>query len=470
MTPALSARMLRLGGVFPAGTALATIAYEYSLSPVAAALAGALAVAGVAVFSIADRRTPVVFVFVGLALIAVALAMGEGAGAAIWTAVQRGSFVVALYTALTSIRIAATGSHEILDCGRFLASQPPGRRYVALTAGGHLFGLILLYGSIGLLGGLAAESTAREPNPELRQARLRRMLVAINRGFASTLCWSPLGFSMAITTALIPGASWSAALLPCLLNAAVLLLLGWLLDSLFKPRLTQAAPPRQAPSGGWLLHLRPLLILLSVVIAGVSIIHFAAGVDVIGAVMSFVPAVAVVWIWLQGGQSGNGRWGHLARRMGMFVTRELPAYGSQIVLLFMAAFIGSLGSWLLVPLMGQLGLDLTALSPAVILVALVWLMPLTGQLGMNPILSASLILPMLPAADQLGVPAAALVAAVTGGWAISGATSPYTASVLLMGSYGNVSARRAGLVWNGAYALVTSCVISVLVLLYATWG
>ena len=60
MTPALSARMLRLGGVFPAGTALATIAYEYSLSPLAAALAGALAVAGVAVFSIADRRTPVV--------------------------------------------------------------------------------------------------------------------------------------------------------------------------------------------------------------------------------------------------------------------------------------------------------------------------------------------------------------------------------------------------------------------------
>lgn len=467
MSPALRDRVLRLGGVFPVATMLATIVYEYSLSPWAAGAAGVAALSGVAIFALTDRSAPVVFVFVGLAMVAAARVLHPGAGAAIWTAVQRGSFVIALYTALTSIRIAASGSPQILDCGRFLASQPPGRRYLALTAGGHLFGLILLYGSIGLLGGLAAESTAREPDRELGRARLRRMLVAINRGFAATLCWSPLGFSMAITTALVPGAAWAGVVLPCLVNAAMMILIGWAMDTLFKPRLGRPVPQRAAPSGGWLRHMRPLILLLAAVIAGVVLLHLATGVDVIGAVMSFVPAIALAWVWLQGGASAGGRRGHLGRRISSFVTRELPAYGSQIVLLFMAAFIGSLGAALLVPLMPGLGLDLSALPAPLILVALVWLVPLTGQLGMNPILSVSLILPLLPAPETLGIHPAALVAAVTGGWAISGVTSPYTASVLLVGSHGNVPARRAGLGWNGPYALAVGCAISAWVLILA---
>ena len=41
--------------------------------------------------------------------------------------------------------------------------------------------------------------------------RKRRMLVAIQRGFASTLCWSPMALSMAVTLSVVPGASWPGA-------------------------------------------------------------------------------------------------------------------------------------------------------------------------------------------------------------------------------------------------------------------
>lgn len=371
---------------------------------------------------------------------------------------------MALYTALTAIRIAAMGSEEIVACGRFLAGQRPGLRYIALSIGGHLFGLIMLYGSIALLGGLAATSTANEPDPEIRRHRLRRMLVAVNRGFASTLCWSPLGFSMAITLSLVPGADWNSVALPCAVTTVILILGGWGLDTIFKPRLSQPPPERSGPSGQWLHHLRPLLILLGTIVAGVVLLHNMTGVDVIGAVMSFVPAVAVIWVWLQGRASAAGSMRHVSGRIGEFVFRELPSYGSQIVLLFMAAFIGSLGAFLVVPLMPQLGLDLSTLPGWMIVVAMVWLVPLTGQLGMNPILSVSLIIPMLPSPAAIDIHPAALVAAITGGWALSGTTSPFTASVLLVGNFGKVPARHVGLRWNGPYALVMGVAISAWVL------
>ncbi|MDS9469299.1 hypothetical protein RGQ15_17185 [Paracoccus sp. MBLB3053] len=460
MSGNLAPRLRALSGVFPVGVMLGTIAAEYGSSPVLAGLSGVLSLATILAFCVSDRSSPRIFAVVGLAMVILAILSRSDGLAGSWSAVEKGSFVIALYTALSAIRIAASGSEEILACGRFLAGQRPGLRYLALTIGGHLFGLILLYGSIALLGSLASESAMREPDPEIRRHRRRRMLVAVQRGFASTLSWSPLGFSMAITTALVPGAEWPKVALPCLAISITMIIVGWGMDAIFKPRLNRPVPIGSGPGGGWLLHLRPLLLLLAVVVTGVFLLHQAAHVDVVVAVMSFVPTVAMAWILQQGKSSGTGRMSHLGHRVGEFTTRELPAYGGQIVLLFMAAFIGSLGAFLLVPMMPRLGIDLGALPPLLIVVSMVWLVPLTGQMGMNPILSVSLIVPMLPSPAEMGVDPAALVAAIVGGWAITGTTSPFTASVLLIGSFGKVSPRHVGLAWNGFYALVMGIVIS----------
>ena len=192
---------------------LSMIVYEYTGIPGFAHGAGALAVAAILGFSIGLGLRRATFLAVATMLVSFTIATRSDWHIGLLTAAERGAFVVALFAALSAIRSAAATSRTMLECGRFLAGQPPGRRYLALTTGGHLFGLILMYGSISLLGGLAVESTSREPNPTIRQWRLRRMLVAINRGFASTLCWSPIGFSMAITVSLIPGASWSGVAL-----------------------------------------------------------------------------------------------------------------------------------------------------------------------------------------------------------------------------------------------------------------
>ncbi|MDQ1899608.1 hypothetical protein RAH32_04015 [Paracoccus sp. WLY502] len=462
--PPISAR---IGGILTACALLATIPPQFGAGPGFAVTADLLLVGALALFSLTARASRLAFVAVGLALVGWAAATRPDWGQATLTALTRGGFIITLFTALSALRSAAVGSQDILDCGRFLARQPPGRRYLALTVGGHLFGLILLYGSISLLGGLAAESTARETNQELRRHRLRRMLVAIQRGFASTICWSPMGLSIAVAMTVVQGASWPQAVGFCLVSSALMIGIGWLLDTMFKPQLSAPVPPRMAETDNWLLRLRPLLILLTIVVGSVFALHLATGVAVTGAVMTVVPLIAMAWTLILPPMRG-GRAATLAARVGQFATRDLAGYRGEIILLFMAGFIGSMGSWLLVPIMQAHGPDLAALPAPLILAALVWVIPLTGQIGMNPILAVSLLVPLLPSPADLGVHPTAMVIAITGGWAISGNTSPFTASVLLVGKLGGVEARHAGMVWNGLYALTTGAALTLWVLLAAT--
>lgn len=457
---------MAVGGYFPVAAMIATIFYEYSGSHLAVTVASIFAVIAVLTFAIFDRKSPRVFVLVGLALVLWAMVARDDWWAGLVTTLERSSFVVALFTALTAIRVAAINSPSILACGRFLADQRPGLRYIALTIGGQLFGLVLLYGSIGLLGSLAAEASRREEDEELRRVRLRRMLVAINRGFASTLTWSPLGFSIAITTTLVAGADWNAAVVPCLVSSAMMVGIGWAMDTIFKPRLARPAPARDYPTGGWLSHLRPLLLLLGLIVGGVALLHVATGVDVVGAVMSFVPLIAVVWLWLQA-DPAKERVPQVLRRVASFISVDLPAYGGQVMLLFMASFIGNIGAFLLVPIMQGIGLDLSVIPAWIILLGMLWIIPITGQIGMNPILAVSLLVPILPTPEAMGISPTAMVVAITGGWAMSGVTSPFTASVLLVGSLAGVDAREAGARWNGAFALVIGAAISTWALLLA---
>lgn len=147
--------------------------------------------------------------------------------------------------------------------------------------------------------------------------------------------------------------------------------------------------------------------------------------------------------------------------------QELPSYRGELTLLMMAGFIGTAGSQLFAPMMQAIGFDPSYLPSWIVLVSLVWIIPLAGQIGMNPILAVTLIAPLIPTATDLGVQPIAIVVAITSGWALSGASSPFTATTLLIGSFGGISATRVGLVWNGAYTLICGVVLSIWVIIFA---
>jgi hypothetical protein len=128
-------RLYASAGFLPAGVVFLMVLFEYT---------------GYSAFAVAAS------VLAAIALVLWAALTNTGWVSATAIAAQRGAMVMALFTALTAIRNAAITAPAIIECGRFLARQRSGLRYTALTIGGHLFALILLYGSISLLGVLTA--------------------------------------------------------------------------------------------------------------------------------------------------------------------------------------------------------------------------------------------------------------------------------------------------------------------------
>ena len=449
-------------GALLAAITLLVIFNEWSVLPQTLVVLPALVLALVAILAVQVRASRKAFVGVAV-ILTVALGVSDpGWTGAFAQAIGSAAFIAAFFTALSTLRNVAQTSPAIRKAGRFLAAQPPGRRYAALTAGGQMFALLLNYGAIQLLGALAMANASTEPNVEIRNHRIRRMLLAIQRAFVSTLPWSPLSFAVAISTAVIPGASWAQALIPGLITSVLVAGIGWALDTLFKPRLT-VTPTRTAPEGSWALML-PLFILLGLLVVSVGTLFLATGIRVIGLVTVIVPLMALGWLILQ--NRGAGPEVSTVRRVRDYLIVELPTYRGEIILLMMAGYIGTIGAQLLAPLMVQTGLDLSSVPPWLILVSFVWIIPLAGQIGMNPILAVTLIAPLIPAPEALGVTPTALVVAITAGWALSGASSPFTASTLMISTFGSIPARRVGMVWNGPFTLVCAVVLSVWVVIY----
>jgi hypothetical protein len=86
---------------------------------------------------------------------------------------------------------------------------------------------------------------------------------------------------------------------------------------------------------------------------------------------------------------------------------------------------------------------------------------------MNPIMSVSIMAPLLPLPSQMGVAPNDMVLAITSGWALAGASSPFTATTVFIGAMGGVSATRVGLVWNGPYVLICGALLSLWVAIVA---
>lgn len=85
---------------------------------------------------------------------------------------------------------------------------------------------------------------------------------------------------------------------------------------------------------------------------------------------------------------------------------------------------------------------------------------------MNPILAVTLMAPLIPDPASMGLTPTALVVATTSGWMVSGATSPFTATTLLIANLGKVSARHVGLSWNGFFVAILMIVLSIWVLVH----
>lgn len=386
------------------------------------------------------------FIAAALATAALAVTLRDDATPAIVAGLDRAAFIATLFTALGMLREAAGTSEMVRRCGMFLADQPPGRRYAALTVGGHLFAIILNFGAVALLGALVERALDgdRSTRGRLRQ---RRMMTAIHRGFSTILTWSPLTVSAAVVLTALPDTGWRDIALWGVASAVGLTTVGWLLDMAVRPPRRLGPAPRTEAAGSWVQVLPILGLVGGVFLTGFALEELLA-VRLVSGVMMATPVVAGLWLAAQ-----ERRPRATADRLRHHIAKGFPAYRLELSILTSAAFIGSLIGVLLPAETVAAGLTAVPLPAWGLVAALAWLIVALGQAGLNPVLSVSAIAGALPPPDVLGLPPAAVAVALMGGWALCAASSPFGAATLLVGQMTGTGPVTAGTRWNGAFAL-----------------
>jgi hypothetical protein len=333
-----------------------------------------------------------------------------------------------------------------------LASQPPGRRYAAMTLGGTFFGAILNFGAIALLGGMVRDANTLEAaggDARIRAIREKRMLLAILRGFSALMFWCPLTVAYAIVTTTVVGVSWPLMAGFGLIGTAGLLTIGWAVDRLTMPRPRRRAEPQPFAWG----RLAPLVGLLALVFALSLLAEETTAGKLIHGVILVVPPIALGWLAL-----GRGARGALGR-MGGYLSRTVPTQRGEIAVLGNAAFLGAAVAALL-PDSGVQSV-LGAALPAVAVPMLVpWVVALLGQAGANPLITVTVLAAAVAEPARLGLDPTVFGLSLVAGWSMTVGSSPAAAATMMTGRMAELSAGEIGRRWNALHTLLGLCFCS----------
>ena len=371
-----------------------------------------------------------------------------GAWFAAW---RRGAAYAGFFLALGALRFAAQHSAIILRCGQHLLSQPARRRYLALSAGGHLFSIILSYGAIDLLGAMLRRTSGKARG---------RMMLAAYRGFGTMNCWSPLNIMTAVVSAAVPAADLRPLLPAGFAVAMLMLAAGWWLDGRTP---TEAEPLHPSPDN-WSIHLA-VVALVILVSALASLIAAGFGVGLSTGITAAVPLVALVWVFLQLRRK-RALAGLFGRRIRQFY-RALPGFRGEAGVLAAGGFLGvALGAALpaggLAPWMHSLPpLAVPLLVPLVLLA--------TSLLGLNPIAIVAVIGAAVPNPQALGVAPAVLAFACMLGWGVGVGMTPMSASAIATARWSDSDPWTVTVHWNARFTALALAIALAAIGLAHVW-
>jgi hypothetical protein len=387
---------------------------------------------------------------------------------------RRGATYAAFFLALGALRDAAETSPLVRRCGRHLVAQPPGWRYVALTSGGHVFGIILSYGAIELLGAMVVRANtlaAAGGSEAVRRLRARRMLMAIYRGFAVMNCWSPLNIMTVVVSTAVPGAPMRLLLPIAFVVSVGMAALGWLDDRLSGARRVTAAGARPVTSERWTIHLG-IVALVALVMLLAETTSILLGTSLVTGVTLVVPLVGLGWLLVQAMRFAPTRGigfvlAMLGRRLVRFRLR-IPGFRGEANVLGISGFVGvALGAALPA---GGLALVLAHLPPLAIPLLVPLLLMALGQIGLNPVAMVAVLGAAIPDPAALGIPPAVLGFACMLGWGVGVSVTAMSASAITTARWLGVSPFTVSTLWNARFTFAALMLAWVAItLLYLAW-
>lgn len=374
---------------------------------------------------------------------------------AVAQALDQATFMMAFILLLALLYETAVSSPSIRECGKYVTGQPPGRRFNTLYLGTGLMAVLFNLGVISLLVPLIQGGVrAANPNDPLNPVRERRQLVAVQRGFAWGVIWSPTALAPLTILELIPGIDRSRWILIGLGIAALAMLIGWMEDQLrFRKISRNRTKPRPPPSPlprSAVMRFGAAFSWLLVLSAGIG---WLFDDSIVFGLMVSCPLMMLGWLAAQQGAEANAA--ITVRKANTILTQRLPLSAPVAVTLACSGYIGRAAASL-VPADALLAASgLTTIPDYLLLFLLPLGITFLSFLALSPIVTAVFLGSVLGGLSTLPADPTLIAVAISCGWAIAMTASPFVTLVLLMVRTSGHDGLTLSLKWNLAFLLVS---------------
>lgn len=391
-------------------------------------------------------------------------------------ALNQASFLAAFMILLALLRDGAVTSDAVLGVGRYLTRQPPGRRYAAITVGGHGLGVILNFGTLSLLGPLIQRGL-REGAPDsdrhLIEIRERRQISALARGFSWIIVWSPTAVTQALVSAMVAGAQQSRMAAMGAAVAIAVLFAGWLEDRFqgVRARAKLSAGGHQLPTGSALPFPKEEFSRFAAVflsLAGLTIgVMLLTGVKTIPALLLVAPVVTVCWVGLQNRHLADAAARTRARLLEILIV-SVPRSSPEALTLAVAGYCGIMAAGLSNAdmLAGLIRLD--GIPPLVIYLAAAAIVPLASNIAVPPIFTVTFLGSLYSALPAPPGDPTLLGLAFALGWALNLSASPFGATALVLSRITGIPATTLSWRWNGWFTVIAYAIVAAALALFSS--
>lgn len=379
---------------------------------------------------------------------------------AYYDALSQAAFMMAFILLLALLYEAAVNSPAIAECGRYITGQLPGRRYVSLHLGTGLMSVLFNLGVISLLTPLI-QGGVRTANPgdSLNPIRERRQLVAVQRGFAWGIIWSPTALAPLTLLDLVPGIDRSLWILLGFVIASIAMLVGWTEDYLrfryiSRARKTPRPPPPLLPRSALLRFTAAFTWLLTLTL----LFSRMSDDTVVFGLMLACPLMMMGWIVAQQGRVTSAI-AQAPYQVSMVLFDKLPHTAPVAITLACSGFIGRAAASL-VPaekLISSVGIGFI---PDFLFLSLLPLaITLLSFLALSPIVTSVFLGSVLGSLEVLPIDATLLAISISCGWALAMTVSPFVTLVLVMVRASGHPGLTLSLKWNLVFALVSAVML-----------